>query len=175
MGPRPCAVLVLDLWLRWRSGRCRARPLCVPVGGGLPACVACGPTGVPAAVGPGRPRDRHTRACGSEWSISKPARALRSLRRPPRRRRCVAGVWLGASSRSPARPCCQSHFIPGRRTLIAESTINFACNSPTTLSNHEFRLLVFQRFQTMLKLLPIELHATLGDGGLVGVRWGLGA
>ena len=29
-----------------------------------------------------RPRDRHTRACGSEWSISKPARALRTLRRP---------------------------------------------------------------------------------------------
>ena len=37
---------------------------------------ACGPTGVPGAVGPGRPRDRHTRACGSEWSISRPALAL---------------------------------------------------------------------------------------------------
>ena len=23
-----------------------------------------------------RPRDRHTRACGSEWSISKPGQAL---------------------------------------------------------------------------------------------------
>ena len=32
------------------------------------------------------------------------ARALRSLRRPPLRWCCVAGVWLGASSRSPARP-----------------------------------------------------------------------
>ena len=41
------------------------------------ACVSC-------AFGPGRPRDRHTRACGSEWSISKPARALRALRHPPR-------------------------------------------------------------------------------------------
>ena len=41
---------------------------------------------------------------GSEWSISKPARALRTLRRPPHRRRLVADVWLGASSRSPARP-----------------------------------------------------------------------
>ena len=41
---------------------------------------------------------------GSEWSISKPARALRSLRRPPHRRRCVADVWPGASARSPARP-----------------------------------------------------------------------
>ena len=30
--------------------------------------------------------------------------ALRSLRRPPHRRRCVAHVWLGALSRSLARP-----------------------------------------------------------------------
>ena len=74
----------------------------------------------------------------------------------------------------PCRPRCQSHFIPSHRTLIAESTINFACNSLTALSNHEFRLLVFQRFHTLLKLLPIELHAKLGDGGLVGLRWGLG-
>ena len=35
---------------------------------------------------------------------SKPARALRSLRRPPHRRRLVADVRLGVSSRSPARP-----------------------------------------------------------------------
>ena len=47
--------------------------------------VACGTAGVPGASGPGRPRDRHTRAYGSEWSISKPARALRTLRRPPHR------------------------------------------------------------------------------------------
>ena len=33
---------------------------------------------------------------------SKPARALRTLRRPSHQRRCVAGVWLGASARSPA-------------------------------------------------------------------------
>ena len=37
-----------------------------------------GAAGVPGAVGPGRPRDRHTRAYGSEWSISKPALALRT-------------------------------------------------------------------------------------------------
>ena len=62
----------------------------------------------------------------------------------------------------------------GACTLIGESTINFACNSLTALSNHEFRLLEFQRFQMLLKLLSIELHAKLGDGGLVGLRWGLG-
>ena len=70
-----------------------------------------------------RPRDRHTRACGSEWSISRPALALppptgtaarprvlqlacalRSLRRPPHLWGWVADVWRCASSRSPARP-----------------------------------------------------------------------
>ena len=30
-----------------------------------------------------RPRDRHTRACGSEWSISKPGQAPQASRRPP--------------------------------------------------------------------------------------------
>ena len=35
---------------------------------------------------------------------SKPARALRSLRRPPHQWGRVAGVWFGASSRNPARP-----------------------------------------------------------------------
>ena len=66
---------------------------------------------------------------GSEWSISKPARALRTLRHPPHQWCLVAvcaGGWrparepspprasLGALSRSPARP---------RRPS------NFACNS----------------------------------------------
>ena len=104
-------------WCRWRSGRrvvcCWAGLLGVPVGGGLPACVACGPTGVPGAVGPGRPRDRHTRACGSEWSISKPARALRTLRRPPHQWCLVAvcaGVWR------PSCLCCLwPHGCSGRR------------------------------------------------------------
>ena len=36
---------------------------------------------------------------------SKPARALRSLRRPPHQWGWVADVWLCVSSRSPARPC----------------------------------------------------------------------
>ena len=72
-----------------------ARPDClgwvaVRAGGRRPArlpmlLVACGPTGVPGAVGSGRPRDRHTRAFGSESSISKPGQALRTLRHPPHR------------------------------------------------------------------------------------------
>ena len=70
-----------------------------------------------------RPRDRHTRACGSEWSISRPALALppptgtaarprvwRLARAPgpsgalPTCGAWGADVWLCASARSPARP-----------------------------------------------------------------------
>jgi len=41
----------------------------------------------------------------ADWCVgSKRARALRALRRPPHRRRLCRCVWLGASSRSPARP-----------------------------------------------------------------------
>ena len=36
---------------------------------------------------------------------------------------------------------------------------NVACNSPAALSNFEFTSLKFQRFQTLLKRQPIELHA----------------
>ena len=43
---------------------------------------------------------------------------------------------------------------------IASPTPNFACNSPATISNLEFITLELQRFQTLLKLHPIELHAT---------------
>ena len=48
---------------------------------------------------------------------SKPARALRSLRRPPHQWRLVADVWLGASSQGPPWPCHRpsiSHVIPLR-------------------------------------------------------------
>ena len=207
-----------------------------PLGACEPLIAAglCGPTGVPGAVGPGRPRDRHTRACGSEWSISKPARALRSLRRPPHQWRLGAGVWLGASSRSPARPrrlrgglqsggswcaCACSGpaaahrhrglapqaprrppigrvlvrvclLWPCRRppaprpgpsivqdshpvvtSHIPELTPNFACNSPTTLSNLEIKSLELQRFQTLLKLHLIELHASFLRGVRIDACW----
>ena len=116
---------------------------------------------------------------------SKPARALRSLRHPPHRRRCIADVWLGASSRSPARPRRPWASQPGPpvtagalhasgawaliggsicrpETQLWLSTSNFACNSPEALSNHELTTLELQRFQILLKLLPIELHARFG-------------
>ena len=52
-------------------------------------------------------------------------------------------------------------------THIAVELLNFACNSPTTLSNYEFTTLELQRFQTLLKLHPIELHASFLSSGHV--------
>ena len=57
---------------------------------------------------------RHTRACGSEWSISKPARALRALRHPSRwlsmvsvsscTKKCYAGTSRGQEGSPPYTP-----------------------------------------------------------------------
>ena len=50
---------------------------------------------------------------------------------------------------------------PALAHIAAESTPNFARNSPVTLSNIEFKSLELQRFQSLLKLRPIELRAKL--------------
>ena len=96
------------------------------------------PAGVPGAVwcvgGPGPVARGHR------------SQARRSLRCPPHRQRSS-----GVSVRVP------SDLWPSQLTLT-----NFACNSPETLSNHELTMLELQRFQTLLKLLPIELHARFG-------------
>ena len=52
------------------------------------------------------------------------------------------------------------HSRPALTPLTPVPTPNFACNSLTTISNFEFRSLELQRFQALLKLLPIELHAS---------------
>ena len=72
-------------------------------------------------------------SCGS-----RPARALRSLRRPPHRRHLVADRWLGALS-----PCCPAGSC--RRHS------NFARNSPAACSNIEFVSLELQRFRAVSK------------------------
>ena len=69
-----------------------------------------------------RPRDRHTRACGSEWSISKPGQAppppTGAAARPSgpsgALHTCGAGALIGASSRSPAMP---HHRPPAPRQI----------------------------------------------------------
>ena len=94
---------------------------------------------------------------GSEWSISRPALALPlptgTAARPSGPSGALhtsgawcAGVWFGASPRSPAWP----------RSCLS----NFARNSPANISNYEFVSLGFQRFWALLKLRAIELRAT---------------
>ena len=88
-----------DLW---------ASSLGVPVGGGPPArrprrvVMLVAPLVFRAPEGPAAREARHphfVRRCAS-----KPARALRTLRRPSHQWGWGADVWFGASSRSPARP-----------------------------------------------------------------------
>ena len=108
--------------------------------------------------------------------------------RRPAREPSAPRASLGASPRSPARP--RRHPRPPQPGppgppapstpvgpcvltkihLIAESTPNFACNSPTTLSNPEIRSLELQRFYALLNLHPIELHAKFGGGGLAAAH-----
>ena len=105
---------------------------------------------------------------------SKPARVLRSLRRPS---------YLWGLSRCVVRPGPAAHGCRGLASSIAqdshlvvtshitEPTTNFACNSPTILSNFEIRSLELQCFQTLLKLYPIELCAGFLGGGCMGACW----
>ena len=58
-------------------------------------------------------------------------------------------------------PCLGPTGLALAFTHIAAELPNFACNSPATLSNHEFTTLELQRFQTLLKFRPIELHAII--------------
>ena len=120
--------------------------LCVPVGGGPPA--------------------------------SRPRRELRSARRLEARpgpdtahgHRSLAPTGTPALTPGPhARPS-----RPALTPLIPVPTPNFACNSPMTASSFEFRSLELQRFQTLLKLLPIELHATFVEDRPWRTAWGIG-
>ena len=56
-------------------------------------------------------REIATRELCSEWSISKPARALRSLRCPPHRRRCVAVCgWVRRLEARPGSAIARGHW-----------------------------------------------------------------
>ena len=102
--------------------------------GALARCPAPPPTGT--AV---RPSDPSGAAARSP--------SFRSLRHPPHRR----GL----------RGCCSARCPDAQLWL---PTSNFACNSPATISNSEFTALKSQRFQALLNLQPIELHATFEEG-----------
>ena len=85
-------------------------------------------------------------ADGARCVVSKPGQA-----RPPARLGVLTS--FGAAPRSPPVPSGPSGALHACHT-------NFACNSLVTISNVEFIALKSQRFQTLLNLHPIELHAT---------------
>ena len=115
----------------------------MPVGGGPPArsphaSLRLGVVDLEARPGPAathRHRGQAPQATRHPHFVrrraSKPARALRSLRRPPHQWGLVAGVWLGVLSRSPARPRHRPRAPPpgpvGRLDRWSETIVTFAC------------------------------------------------
>ena len=109
-------------------------------------------------------REIATRELRSEWSISKPARALRTLRRPPHRRRlrCCPGPAAPAGHAAASnrvglvvcvlpRPCHRPRAprqvppdppVPSTRAVLC----NFACNSPDCISDLVIESLIFCGF-----------------------------
>ena len=124
------------------------------MGGGPPASRPCcvlllvAPLVFRAPEGPAAREIATREPKGSEWSISKPARALRTLRRPPHRRRlaCWRVDWCVGS-------------LSGQALL---PSINFARNSPATISNVEFTALKSQRFWGVSKNDRDKLRAKFG-------------
>ena len=55
---------------------------------------------------------------------------------------------------------------------VPEPTPNFACNSPESILRFELWALELQRFRTLLKLHPIELHASFLGSGRMGAAGG---
>ena len=97
-----------------------------------------------APSGPSAPRDRHTRACGLERSMSKPARALR---RPPASSTPAAlcrCAWLSALARSspwpaaPHRLCGLSHLISGPLHPYWRAHTQFRMQFPDACSLRSF-------------------------------------
>ena len=95
------------------------------------------------AVGGGPPASRPRREPAARGVVSKPGQAP-----PPPTSTAARPAFTPQASRQALAP------------LTPVPTPNFACNSPTTTSNLEFRSLELQRFQSLLKLLPIELRAS---------------
>ena len=90
---------------------------------------------------------------------------------------CGAGSLFGSSTRRlvvrPGLATARWHrsqapqaLHPALAHIAAGRTRNVACNSPATCSSHEIITLELQRFQTLLKLHPIELHAFFGGKNL---------
>ena len=140
---------------RQGAGTAVPAPLACPRGRAVPLVLRA-PEG--PAVGPG------CSVC--PWAAARP----RAVRAASFARRVVSkpGQAPPPPTGTAARPCVPSgpsgalHIggVGCADVLLGPS--NFACNSLGVISNHEFTPLGFQRFLTLLKILPIELHATYG-------------
>ena len=73
----------------------------------------------------------------------------------------------GTAARPCRRPRAPRPAIVTCPRVLARRHSNFACNSRLAISNFEFISLELQRFQTLLKVHAIELHAILLSAGPV--------
>ena len=154
MGPRPCAVLlVAPLVLRASVAR-PSGPAAVCAGGRRPARESSAPR---ASLGA---------------SSRSPARPRRRPPAPPQVPPApftpvMPGHWrvVGRVVSTPGPAFTPQASCSPLAHIAAESTPNFARNSPVTLSNSEFRSLELQHFRTLLKLCPIELRARFRGRG----------
>ena len=125
------------------------------------------------------------------WAPSGPAAVCAGGRRPARSPSALRAS-LGASSRSPARPCHRppaprqippapsTPVGPGRWSVAGcvvsmpgrdlQPPITFARNSPAACSNIEFASLELQCFWGVSKMSTINYVRNLGGGGVVAAR-----
>ena len=142
-----------------------ARPLWVPVGGGPPArsphaSLRLGVVDLEARPGPAATHRHRSQALHALHTYGAGSLFGSSTRRLEARPGPSAAHGHRSQAPTGTPPLAYQALAPGPHAPIPEPTRNFACNSPDTISNIEFRSLELQRFRTMLKLLPIELHAT---------------
>ena len=146
--------------------------------------VACGPAGVPGAVG---------RGCGAGLRRGRWPASLMVLLVAPRVFRAPEGpaarearASLRSAPRLEARPCPPVPPAPstpvgpgrGRVPQLCASKpgqappppINFARNSPAAFSSIEFASLELQRFGVSRKMTTINYVRHLGGGGVVAAR-----
>ena len=162
VGLTGCCVVLRPHGCCGRRVCCSAGRAAWCAGGRRSFCVVCCPDRFPAAARPAR--SLAVRAASFARRVgSKPGQAPQASRRPP--------IGRGACVLSGQAPSIAQDSHPVVTSHIPEPTPNFACNSPTTLSNHEFTTLELQRFQALLKLHPIELHASFLGSGRIDACW----
>ena len=142
---------------------------------GLPAR---SPSALRASLGassrsPARPRHRpRAPQPGPAGLAAASNRAALGMTRPPARpARPLAVRAASFARRVVSKPGRAPQASPRPLLTSLLSSPNFACNSPATLSNHEFTTLELQRFQTFSRFRPVQLHVIiLGSGHVAAHR-----